>query len=299
MKTAIVAWTRAATLDDSRFEFPDLCPELTAGHKVNATRYVVIGCETQPIDISRIRSMPRIIQTPEGWFREKQRDLYLVKYRLDTADALQSDRAYKALEKRYRRDRECLHRWFSENLPDTTLTVVGPSEYSGYLFGGPGFLAADFDEPSLAVFHSTWSDPDSVWQVEHLSHVDWLSRVRSARLLPVPLPVTQKVRWWDTPAGIILLSAANDGTLLSRLDAWSVLPQLVPMLSHAYIDQYPYGEFLPASENYDDCIAIDWGDLEHGAWDGDAYAENIGRIRQLRKALNIPGNIQATIAVGY
>lgn len=241
--------------------------------------------------------MPRLIETPEGWFRTRQKDLYVLQYQVSNQHSL-SEKATKALNKKYREDQKTLYAWFAENLPDTEVQVLGPSEYSGYFLGGPCSIVTDFDAPSLAIFRATWEKPDSPWQIEHQTYDQWLAKIRSCVLLTVPLATQQRVLWWDTPAGIILLSAAHDNSLLSRWDAWWVLPQLLPVFKDTNMDDFPCGQYFPAEDPRRSYVVIDYGDLHCDKWRGDDYQKDTVRIAKLRKALGIPTENFVNFVVG-
>lgn len=243
--------------------------------------------------------MPQLIETPEGWFRTRQKDLYVLKYRVDDEFDWGSNKAVNALNKKYKKDQKILSKWFSVNLPETKLEIVGPSEYSGYIIGGPSSIVTDFNETSLAAFHAAWGNVDSPWQVELESYDKWLAQARSCYLLPAPLTSQQRVRWWDTPVGIILMSASHNGFNLSRWDAMWRLRQLVPELKDAGIDDYPYGQYVPKNERCLGFIWIDYGDaLNNWAWEGNKYKKDPDRINKLRAALGIPKDEPIQVVVG-
>ena len=241
--------------------------------------------------------MPYRIDTPEGWFRSKQKDLYVLDYLVDDESDCLSDSETEAINKKYREDQKILSEWFLVNLPATPLEVLGPSEYSGYILGGPCNVVADFDEQSLATFCATWEKADSMWQVELKPYAQWLAQVRSCKLLPMPLATQQRVRWWDTPTGISLMSEAHDGILLSRRDALWRLQQLVPELKSAKLDDYPYGEYFPEDDKNPSYIVIDGGDPRIDTWDSSEYKKDQSRINKLREALGIPQEDSVEVAV--
>lgn len=249
----------------------------------------ILSLNYDKLNLSLIQElpMPYLIDTPEGWFRTKQKDLYVLDYRVDGESDCLSDSEMDAINKKYRDDQEILSEWFLVNLPATPLEVLGPSEYSGYILGGPCIIVADFDEPSLAKFCATWEKADSMWRVELKPYAQWLEKVRSCKLLPMPLATQQRVRWWDTPIGVILMSEAHDGISLSRRDAWWLLQQLVPELQSAKLDDYPYGEYFPKDDKSPSYIVIDCGDPCIDTWDSSEYEKDQSKINKLRKALGI------------
>ena len=241
--------------------------------------------------------MPQCIETPEGWFRTKQKDLYVLECQLSEQHSL-TESPTEVLNKQHREDQKILHVWFSENLPATELQIVGSSEYSGYITGGPCFISADFDEASLATFRAAGEKLDSRWQIEQQTYGQWLARIRSCVLLPVPLATQQRVLWWDTPAGFILLSATHDNSLLSRCGAWWLLPQLLPAFMDATMDDFPCGEYFPEEDLRHSYVVIDYGDVFGDKWRGDDYEKEMAQIAKLREALGIPAEEFVNVVVG-
>lgn len=107
--------------------------------------------------------MPYIISTPEEWFRIQQRDLYVIQYRApvkENEDDIDDDESpFKQVHKQAQ---IALNAWFNERLPNTPLTIIGASEYSGWLIGGPAYFTADFDLHGLSLFKSDWGDTSSL-----------------------------------------------------------------------------------------------------------------------------------------
>ena len=163
----------------------------------------------------------------------------------------------------------------------------------------PCVIEVDFDEFSLTKFNETFGREDSRWWVEIESYAKWLAKVNSCRLLIAPLTTQQEVRWWDTPTGVILMSATHDGDLLPYDDAWWLLQQLIPELRDVHHNAYPFGEhILTKNDEYSSLIAIDWGDCIFSTWTGEEYRKDQSRIHRLREALGIPDNDLVQITVG-
>lgn len=240
------------------------------------------------------------IDMPEEWFHTRKKDRYVLHYRVDEDAYSRPDRAIKALVKKYYKDEKVLAEWFSENLPTTEISIVGGSEFNDYFIGNRCVISVDFDESSLAKFNETFGRADSLWWVEIQSYAKWLDKVHSCRLLSVPLVTQQKVRWWDTPTGIILMSKTHDGDLLPYEDAWWLLQQLIPELRDVYRNAYPFGEYILIENNeYSNLIAIDWGDYDFRTWNGEKYGKDQSCIHRLRQALGIPERNLVRITVGY
>lgn len=121
--------------------------------------------------------MPCIVSTPEEWFRTQQRDLYVIQYRTEEDEDV-DESAFKQAQKE-------LNAWFDERIPHTPLRIIGASEYSGWLTGGPRYFTADFDPYGLALFKSAW-DENSAWYVEIWPISDWRKRIDATQLLSSP-----------------------------------------------------------------------------------------------------------------
>jgi len=262
--------------------------------------------------------MPQIIDTPEDWFRTQQRDLYVVNYRhpegnnecpdeVDSSGLMperqQISEKFEAKRKAWRmkvwrrkvRERKA---WFAQHLPKTPLDIIGPSEYSGWIEGGPRYFTADLDQEGLAAFEAAWG-PESAWQVEVWSYSDWRKRVDAAELLPTPLSKPQRLRWWDTPRGVLLLGADTEGHLLSLYDGWWKLQQLFPEFAECKYTKYACGEFRPRDQEYrkeshEIVVALGFDYI----FDLHKYASDQQNIQRLKDALGISENTPLEIVEG-
>lgn len=242
--------------------------------------------------------MPQLISTPEDWFRNQMRDLYLI------CPAQES----KFSKKKYMAEQKKLHAWFADHLPHTPLSIVGPSEYSGWIEGGPRYLAADFDSAGLAAFTAAWGE-EKFWRIEIWSFADWRKRVETVELLTSPVGNLQKIRWWDTPRGILMLNANTKGNflgglsvdasegLLSLHDGWWRLQQLFPEFSELKADTFPCGLYWPAeNKNCPSFMIIEY--VFGGGWDSDNYAKDVQKIRSLKNTIGIPDDMPLEISIG-
>lgn len=147
--------------------------------------------------------MPYIINTQEYWFRTQQRDLYVIQYRVpdenneDSSEEENDEEDESPFEQTYKQAQKELNAWFDEHLPHTPLNIIGASEYSGWIEGGPCYFSADLDAHGLALFQSDWNE-ESVWYVEVWPLADWKKRIDAAQLLSFPVRQLQKMQWWDT-----------------------------------------------------------------------------------------------------
>lgn len=241
--------------------------------------------------------MPHLIDTPEEWFRREMRDLHLV---IPT----DSEREYSKEE--FIAAQKVLHAWFADNLPSTTLSIIGPSEYSGWIEGGPRYLTANLDSQGLAVFNAAWGK-GSFWKIETWCFADWRKRVDSANLISSPARNIRRTRWWDTPRGLLLLDASTQvvfehvdpGDLtLSIEDGWWRIQQLFPEFSDHKANSFPCGYFRPSQKgSCTSLLIIDYLGFEVD-WDPYAYMKNARKIQNLKDALGIQDDLPIEISVG-
>lgn len=244
-----------------------------------------------------LKAMPHLIDTPEEWFRRVMRDLHLV---------LPSDTEREYSKKEFIAAQKVLRTWFADNLPGTTLNIIGPSDYSGWIEGGPRYLTADLDSQGLAVFNAAWGK-DSFWKIETWRFSDWCKRVESANLIVSPARNIRRARWWDTPRGILLLDASTQVVFehvypgektLSLEDGWWRLQQLFPEFSNHKANSFPCGYFRPGQDSScTSLLIIDYPGLGVD-WDPDAYKENARKMKKLKDALGIPDDLPVEISVG-
>lgn len=137
-----------------------------------------------------------LIRTPEDIFRAEGKDVYCLHFNQDDASQVAQTRS------------EMLD-WLSQHLPGTRTELVGPSEHSGFLMGGPAALRVDFSEQGLAVFCARWENPetglslDPRFQCFLMPYADWLAEHgHFVPTLDKPGHVGLAV-WIDTPLGVL------------------------------------------------------------------------------------------------
>jgi len=242
--------------------------------------------------------MPQIISTPEEWFRTQGRDLYVIKH-TKTRGRLSN--------KKFISDQKILHAWFEENLPKTQIKIIGPSESSGWIEGGPRFITADFDSAALTIFNEAWG-VQTPWQIETWSFSDWRKRIESLNLFSSPGCTVKALRWWDTPRGILLLNAFTEGIcsggaedfgeiFLNLRDGWWRLQQLFPEFSEHSANTFPCGIFWPmADKSNQSLMVVEF--VWKAAWDSNNYAKDVQNKISLLNAIGIPDDMPVDISVG-
>lgn len=240
--------------------------------------------------------MPYLIGTPEGWFRINQRDLHLIR---PTKEIGSREEWLSAKEE--------LYAWFADHLPAVPLGIVGPSEYSGWIEGGPAYITADLDSSGIAALNAAWKDGSS-WKIETWLFDDWLKYIEAANLLSSPVPETQKwVRWWDTPKGILMLNATTMGpfvdveqgeNILSLRDGWWRMQQLFPEFSGLKADAYPCGHFWRLEDvKAPALLVIRCAYTELHGWESHEYENDAGKIRKLKETIGIPDDLPLKVYV--
>lgn len=141
------------------------------------------------------------------------------------------------------------------------------------------------------------------WYVEVWPISKWRKRIDATKLLFSPVGELQKMRWWDTPQGILLLSAytsdcgyCEDG-FLSLEDGWWKLQQLFPALTKNQAQSFPCGQFWPFrmddKSHADIFVEYVW----EQQWDSEAYANNPQNLERLSEAIGIPKCITTNMTV--
>ena len=192
---------------------------------------------------------------------------------------------------------EMMRQWVDETLPGTRMELMEPSEYSGFIRGGPIGLRLDFSPEGLRQFEARWEDGsgtgksvDERFQCYLYPYDRWFEehdRFVPARERPQGLGVT---RWWCTPAGFIYhqIDAAEVAEHkihpASARDIWMRVPELFPELAGLDTDKLTHG------------------DIQHSAEDGKWYATytlpfsrgeldepySIPTEKQMREWFNLP-----------
>lgn len=236
--------------------------------------------------------MPQIISTPEDWFRTQRRDLHVICYR-KTKGKL-TERSKKAYYKQARND---LNLWIAHQMPGTSISIIASSEYDGWIFGGPSYLAVDFDQVGVTLFKAAW-DADSPWYVETWTIANWRKRIDATQLLPSPVGELQNLLWWDTPRGFLLLGSDAEGRTLSAADGWWKLQQIFPeFVGSLYDRNFPCGEFLhdETVERKAAVINVTFG--YNGVWGSTEYAGNPDNRKRLKEAIGIPEDVAIEMGV--
>ena len=151
--------------------------------------------------------MPMLISTPEGFFRAEKRDFFEFSY------------CGKPTKKAFKKHLGEMNAWWESTFPQHATTVLGPSEYSGWIEGGPGMSTTAADEVVKQGFLDRWSERSSPWTLVHHRYSEWLELLESCEVIPATLAESRSVRFWRFQDGPLLISPMQNGRLLSLRDA--------------------------------------------------------------------------------
>ncbi len=257
--------------------------------------------------------------TPEGWFRTRQKDIYVLCRVVDKGKSIR-DLAFDLCTDEYFKEVEILFEWFATHLPHVTIDYCLASEYSGIIHG-PSAIVADLDEFALSIFNEACSRSDFGWVVDQqLSYDEWRNRVSTCQVFTEPMPTQQcarwwdfpsclfksrsplvpqqQVRWWDTPEGIVLVSASSKNELPSEGDAWWIYQQHDSKMNVIQFNNYPHGTFYPKKWRSPCSIWISYDNNNGETWNSKNYMKDQERIHSLMAALGLVGKDQVEIMVG-
>jgi len=137
--------------------------------------------------------MPMRVSTPERWFRMRQCDLY----------QFQLAEGQKELPVE-------LKDWIAENLADRTIELLGPSEHSGWIMGGPCYPTLAMSEEEVLKFSHRWEDDsgksnDPRWQCYQRRYSDWFEQFDRIEVFKGSPPKGMQFRWLFCDAGLYWL----------------------------------------------------------------------------------------------
>jgi len=233
--------------------------------------------------------MPYLLESPEGWFRTRHRDIHELVYDIPEELWLLSKRKRNFYQRQYRQDCKKLSWWLKKFLPDVEYLTLGPSEYSGYILGGPMIRVVDFDAESRQRFENLWTGRQP-WRIEVRPYVDWAAKIASVRIYDAPGVPDAPCLWWDTPSGFILMSAYDSQRLLSFYDAEWLLREKRPDIGLVEKECFPRGKFFPPDTGREHPAQI-WAGYgpvtRENAWLGQDYIADESRVSALKKALGL------------
>lgn len=167
--------------------------------------------------------MPMLISTKEQWFRKEKRDIWKLDF--DLPYEQYQKLGDKKVQKMYKDEMGELNAWIEANQPQVKWHVFGPSEYSGYMMGGPSYNVAEMTDDEVAQFNTKWC-AHPYWRLERQRYSDWRTFLDSFEVWNESDAIPFKSNWFDVPGiGIVVLhkvaecSFNEDSPILSTSDA--------------------------------------------------------------------------------
>jgi len=114
--------------------------------------------------------MPHLISTPEAWFREKKTSFFQIDFDISYDEYSNlGDEGWKRLIKA---EKSSLESWLEKFMSNVEWVVLGPSEYSGWIEGGPALKSAVLNDKQVHLFKSQW-DKHPYWRLVERRFEDW------------------------------------------------------------------------------------------------------------------------------
>lgn len=238
--------------------------------------------------------MPQIISTPEAWFREKQTSFYQIDFDIGYDEYSQlGDEGWKRLIKA---EKSSLEAWLVEFMPNVEWVVLGPSEYSGWIMGGPALKSAVLHDEQVNLFQSGWSK-HPYWRLVERRFEDWRSNMDRYVLWDGESVLGERTGWADVPGyGLVALVPTGEGSIeeysdfLSSEDMLFRISELLGTPMDQLIDSAPNGTFYNGDKH---TIVMNYPRHDHRFsddelyWDATKYAADEEKISALLLFLRI------------
>ena len=183
--------------------------------------------------------MPQFIRTPEDIFRAERRDVYALHFCETTS---------KAIQKTWQE----MKAWFERHMPDSPTEMMGPSEHSGWIEGGPSALRIAFTQADLQRFCDEWEYPDGSSKDPrfqcclHPYQTWWDERGHYMPTLQRPASPGVSV-WIESPLGMLCHVLTDDKATshpASARDLWANACQQWPELQKVELHDIAHGQVL-------------------------------------------------------
>lgn len=195
--------------------------------------------------------MPYLLETPESWLRDKKRDLHVIE--VDTRPCAEDPDEYEYVCPLTKGGLpEVLAEWLRAALPQTATGIIGASELSGWIEGGPISPFVDFDAEGLARYVAEWEGDgqraagSGFRRVTH-DYRQWRAQLSACVVSRLPPEAPQNCWWWDTPIGLLWSPHRfmEEGDAYSSVsnyrDLWIQAQELYPELSGLSLDDVVIG----------------------------------------------------------
>jgi hypothetical protein len=200
--------------------------------------------------------MPLVIESPESWLRNQQRNLHLIE--VDWVPSKANSFGYEPACSVIKKLPTTLHDWLCRELPDTEFGYVGASEISGWISGGPARGFIDFDEKGLAKYIAEWESEERRDLTHHfhretLDFGAWREQLTKCPIHHEKPILPSNCWWWETPAGMIWspLEKRDENTpyssSMNHQDLWFRICELYPDACEIDLDEIVVGklEYAP------------------------------------------------------
>lgn len=233
--------------------------------------------------------MPILISTPEQWFRTRQCDFFEIRL----------IKGQKGIPKR-------LLNWFAVNLREPTVHVLGSSERSGWISGGPTMSVVAMDEDEVQAFSDRWEDEtgksnDPKWQCYQYPVSYWREKFERIDVFKGLPPSGSQYRWLLCDAGLYWLRGnyadndekPNDSVGLPCMDDWWWVCQKFPEVHEATQSRFCMGYDVHDYQKkrivaFDTFIRRD-GDIGY-----ESFFDDTGKKQEaiVRAALELPAELE-------
>ncbi|BET26510.1 hypothetical protein EV673_0378 [Limnobacter thiooxidans] len=238
--------------------------------------------------------MPHIISTPEAWFREKQTSFFQIDFDISYDEYSQlGDDGWKRLIKA---EKLSLEAWLAKFMPHVDWVVLGPSEYSGWIEGGPALKSAVLHDKQVHLFQSGWSK-HPYWRLVEKRFEDWRSNMDRYVLWNGKSALGERTCWADTPGhGLVALLPTGEDSIkgysnfLSSEDMLFRISELLGTPMEQLRDSAPNGIFYNGDKH---TIVMNYPRHDHRFsedeqyWDATKYVADEEKISALMQFLRI------------
>jgi hypothetical protein len=200
--------------------------------------------------------MPAVIGTPEQWFRTQGCDFF----EISPIDDSEENFIFGDIPDRRRVEILAeAEEWFKQHLPHRSITILGPSEYSGFICGGPRMRVVALDENDLKLFGKF----DARWVCYQWRYQDWLDRFDNIQTTPGIPPAGTSCRWFLCKAGLFWI---KDGDYPGepRFDDWWLIRRRYPDLLIKKNEVFLMGNIFFDSPNKPPSVVFERYKEEHG-----------------------------------
>jgi hypothetical protein len=194
----------------------------------------------------------RAFMSPEKFFREYGQDLIAIDF---------VDFKFNEVISGYADDQptiealcESMLQWLDQFCPNSPYFVLTPSEYSGYLMGGPMMLSCIFTGDDQLKLTQQWRKDSKPlrYEIRSFSHSEWLAMLKATSCSQGDETPALPCRWWLINETLYAVGQNCNGHVLSIDDAEYRIRDEFPALKTLDLSHFPSGEscFDPRTNKY-------------------------------------------------